>query len=97
MSFSVSQDVQITRMKEKCIAYENEVMRLRSIHEHESNKLKNRIKNLEKLIKSADFLVDYLFEYTVDLKSKFMEVLLALDESVSYRFEMKEIPFKSNF
>ena len=67
LSFSMNHhEVELSRMQDKCKAYENEVARLRSIHSIEVNKLKLRVTVLEKVLRSADSMASVLCELVHD-------------------------------
>lgn len=79
-------------MKDKCKSYENEVIRLKKIHEEETIKLKIRIKNLEKLVRRSDFLISYYHKEFFNLSSTFEESLSSLSKKEYKPIVLNECP-----
>jgi hypothetical protein len=84
-------DLEVSRMQDKCKSYENEVGRLRGIHAIEVNKLKLRITSLEKLVKAADTLSSTFFEMFSSLHLQSLRSLESLLSDTQFEFTLMSI------
>lgn len=81
-------------MQDKCKSYEDEVLRLRKIHEQDNQKLKTRIKFLEKLVRRADYMTNTYFDMVNRMRDMMIESFEALLKSETYKFAHLDVPLQ---
>lgn len=92
MSFSISQDVEVVRMQDKCKSYEDEVLRLKTQHEQQTKKLKARIKSLEQLSRIADTLMEFNFKQFDDFEIILVDSIKACINKYQYVIPLRSTP-----